>query len=195
MHRLSTAFVLGYHGCDEAVAAGLVSGKKFRKSENAYDWLGSGVYFWESNPLRGLEFARELKDRPASKISEPSVVGAVIELGHCLDLLSSTGVQAVKLAHDDFLKMCETAGTEVPKNHLGDDLLLRNLDCAVINHLHEVREKAGLPAFDTVRGVFLEGGRIYEKSGFRAKTHIQICVRDQGCIKGVFRVPEDQLKA
>jgi hypothetical protein len=29
MHRLTTTFVLGYHGCDESVAAKLVSGDPF----------------------------------------------------------------------------------------------------------------------------------------------------------------------
>jgi hypothetical protein len=40
------------------------------------------------------------------------------------------------------------------------------------------------------RGVFTEGNRIYTNSGFRRKTHIQICVRDQANIHGVFRVRE-----
>ncbi len=194
MHRLTTAFVLGYHGCDESVAEKLLSGTRFNDSENEYDWLGSGVYFWEANPRRGLEFARDLMAQKASKIKQPAVVGAVIDLRLCLDLLSSTGVAAVKAAHDDFIRLCEEAGTEPPKNHSGEDLLLRNLDCAVINHLHVVRRKSDLPAFDTVRGVFLEGGRIYEASGFREKTHIQICVRNHDCITGVFRVPKAQLE-
>lgn len=136
------------------MAEDLLAGKKFRNSENLYDWLGSGVYFWETNPLRGLEFARESAKRPDSKIKQPAVVGAVVELGHCLDLLSSSGIHAVDLAHNDFVRVCAAAGAELPQNRLGDDLLLRDLDCAVINHLHQIRESTGLPAFDTVRGVF-----------------------------------------
>lgn len=72
-------------------------------------------------------------------------------------------------------------------------MLLRKLDCAVINHLHQVRVSAGLPSFDTVRGFFLEGDRIYPGAGFLEKTHVQICVRNLDCIKGVFRVPENHL--
>ena len=49
------------------------------------------------------------------------------------------------------------------------------------------------PSIDTVRGVFVEGEPVYEGAGFRAKTHIQICVCNISSIKGVFRVPEDQL--
>jgi hypothetical protein len=59
----------------------------------------------------------------------------------------------------------------------------------VINFLHAARRLAGKPAFDTVRGVFTEGERIYTNSGLRRKTHIQICVVEPETIKGVFRVP------
>jgi hypothetical protein len=76
----------------------------------------------------------------------------------------------------------------VPQNVGGDDLLLRKLDCAVINFLHAAREKAGEDP--SVRGVFTEGKRIYTNSGFREKTHIQICVRNPANIHGVFRVHE-----
>lgn len=81
----------------------------------------------------------------------------------------------------------------LPRNEGGADLLRRNLDCAVINYLHKVREKARLRAFDTFRGVFIEGKRIYADSGFREKTHIQICVRNAACIKGVFRVKTEDV--
>jgi hypothetical protein len=45
LHRLTTSFVLAYHGCDKSVADELLRDEKFRNSENAYDWLRSGVYF------------------------------------------------------------------------------------------------------------------------------------------------------
>jgi hypothetical protein len=43
-------------------------------------------------------------------------------------------------------------------------------------------------AIGTVRGVFREGPRIYENSGFFEKTHIQICVVNFSCIKGERRL-------
>ena len=196
MHRLSTSFLLGYQGCDRDVGEGILNGDAFKTSKNDYDWLGWGVYFWESNPLRGLEFAKELQSRRSGKnapIKEPWVIGAVIDPGFCLDLLSSTGIRAVSAVYDDFVQVCDAAGISVPDNVGGADLLLRNLDCAVINHMHTVRELAGIPSFDTVRGVFLEGPRIYPNAGFFEKTHIQICVRNLACIKGAFKVPEEQL--
>jgi hypothetical protein len=193
LHRLSSSFVLGFHGCDQSVADHLVNGKDFVPSANDWDWLGSGIYFWEANPLRGMEFAKEWQSN--GKIAKPAVVGAVIDLGFCLDLLTSTGIAAVKFAHEDFVAYAKKAAKPLPKNRLGPDKLLRELDCAVINHLHQVREKGVLPAFQTVKAVFIEGYRIYDEAGFFEKTHIQICVRDKSCIKGVFHVSDEYLTA
>ena len=53
MDIASTSFILGYHGCDLAVAEGVFFGdKKLLPSKNDYDWLGHGIYFWEHNALR-----------------------------------------------------------------------------------------------------------------------------------------------
>lgn len=88
-----------------------------------------------------------------------------------------------------------TAKTTLPANDGGADRLRRHLDCAVINTVHKLREDAGDQPFDTVKGIFTEGGPAYENADFASKTHVQICVRNQDCIKGVFRVPDNQLKA
>jgi hypothetical protein len=195
LHNLSASFVLGYHGCDRDIGEALLRGTMtFAASQNDWDWLGSGIYFWEANPVRGLEFAEEQRSR--GQVGVPFVVGAVLDLGYCLDLTSSTGVTAVKAAYANFAEVTKKAGKPIPRNHGGPDALLRQLDCAVINHLHQIRDSANppLPQFDSVKGVFLaEGGQIYEGSGFYNKTHIQICIRSRSCIKGVFRVPEEHL--
>ena len=78
-------------------------------------------------------------------------------------------------------------------NASGRDLVLRRLDCAVIQTLHDVRKSGGEPAIDTVSGVFIEGEPIYERAGFYEKTHVQICVCNADCIRGVFRVPHSEL--
>jgi len=195
LHRLSTTFVLGYHGCDRDVGDSLIDGTPFEESRNEYDWLGWGIYFWEANPIRGLEFANEWKERNG-KIKEPYVVGAIIDLGYCLDLTTSAGVRAIRGAHKDFIAYSNKAGSPIPKNSGNDeDKLLRKLDCAVVNHLHHVLQVGRQKPFDSVKGVFIEGGRMYDDSGFYNKTHIQICVRNPECIKGVFRVPDHDLKS
>lgn len=192
MLDLSHGLVLGYHGCDQTTADRLLSGQPFRASENDYDWLGHGVYFWQHNPRRGLSFAQELATHPtrASTIRTPAVVGAVINLGLCLDLMTEQGLQMVAesyLALEALFAADRALG--MPEN--APNLLRRNLDCAVINNLHRIRGDA---PFDTVRGVFEEGAPLYPSSGFRQKTHIQIAVRQPACILGVFRVPQSHLE-
>ena len=55
--------VTAYHGCDRATAAKLLAGRSFNPSENDYDWLGRGIYFWEFGPDRAYRFAQEKRDR------------------------------------------------------------------------------------------------------------------------------------
>ena len=194
MHRLTTTFVLGYHGCDESVAERLISGEPFQKSLNDYDWLGPGIYFWEANPLRGLEFAVELQNAPwGSDITTPAVVGAIIDLGFCLDLTTAAGIRQVRAAHASYISNCEQTGDVIPQNSADANYLRRQLDCAVFTQLHQIREDDEDQPIDTVRGVFVEGEPAYEGAGFRARTHIQICVCNTSSMKGVFRAPSDQL--
>jgi hypothetical protein len=85
MYTTRAGLVLGFHGCDKSVVEKVVSGKEhLKKSENAYDWLGHGIYFWENSPSRALEFATYLKDNPGyskNPIKHPAVLGAVINSG------------------------------------------------------------------------------------------------------------------
>ena len=115
-----------------------------------------------------------------------------MDLGYCLDLISRAGIESVKASYLDLKNDAEKSGMKMPVNQGGSDLLQRRLDCAVINYMHAVNERDKRRSFETVRGVFLEGEPIYETSGFREKTHIQICVRNLSNIKGVFRVPAEQ---
>jgi hypothetical protein len=192
LHRLSSSFILGYHGCDLRIGERLLQGTAFRPSNNDFDWLGPGIYFWEANPQRGFEFAKEASKRRPLSVSTPFVIGAVIELGLCLDLTTASGLGWVKIAYESLVQVSRTATLELPKN--SDDQLRRNLDCAVIRRLHMVLETQKLPPVDTIKGVFTEGLPVYPNAGFREKTHIQIAVRNPACIKGVFRVPADQLR-
>ena len=66
------------------------------------------------------------------------------------------------------------------------DLLLRNLDCAVIQTIQSFFAKQGVQQYDSVRGVFTEGNPVYPGAGVLEKTHTQICVVNPNCIKGYF---------
>jgi len=67
-----------------------------------------------------------------------------------------------------------------------NELLRRNLDCAVIEEVHTFNKGSCRPAYDSVRGMFIEGKPIYKGAGIYDKSHIQICVREKNCIKGYF---------
>jgi hypothetical protein len=174
----STSFVLGYHGCDAATADRVLSGKdSLIASENDYDWLGHGIYFWEHNVQRAYEFALEihrLRPRRRPRIKYPAVIGAIIDLGQCLNLLDSRSIESVRKAYDDLVQLYAEAYQPLPTNERGPDSVLRRLDCAVIEMLHETREESGEPRLDTVRCAFIEDSPIYEGAKFHAKTHIQI---------------------
>lgn len=180
--------MLGYHGCDQTDGERILRGEDFRPSANDYDWLGPGIYFWETNPERALEFAREKSTRRSSNIRTPFAVGAIIDLGLYLDLATKESIDILKTAYSGLKQAHEEDGSPLPRN--GERFWERYLDCAVINHLHQVFQLGRSTKIDTVKGIFVEGQEIYPTSGFREKTHIQIAVCNPDCIKGVFRVPE-----
>lgn len=158
--------------------------------EKSYDWLGPGAYFWENDPVRAYQWAQ----LPWRKIDRPSLVGAVINLGRCLDLTTQDGIEAVKSAYSGLREMQGLTGEPLPSN-VGTEKGKRNLDCAVIKHLHRARRLiAPAEPYETVRALFVEGEPLYEGAGFHDRTHVQVCVADQSKILGVFRLPEWQRK-
>ena len=66
------------------------------------------------------------------------------------------------------------------------DLLLRELDCAVIERIHQFNWENEERPYDSVRGVFIEGEPVYRDSGIMGKTHTQLCIINPNCIKGYF---------
>lgn len=184
MNPASTTFVLGYHGCDASLPERIFAGEKsLTQSANDYDWLGHGVYFWEHNAQRAYEFACEVRDRNRRRrrrLRRPTVVGAIIDLGFCLNLLDSGFIGMLKQAYLDLIVLHQEAAEPLPQNSGGKDRLLRHLDCAVIELLHATRRERRELAFDTVRAPFVEGTPIYAGAGFHDKSHLQLCVRNVG---------------
>ncbi len=185
-----TGLILGFHGADKSTVERVLRGEvELKGSENSYDWLGNGIYFWDNSPSRALEWAHELSKRPGSKIKEPAVIGAILDLGYCLDLLDYRNLSAVKAGYD---LLCATTPS-LPKNTgRSADLLKRELDCAVIETVHQYNKLQGEDGFDSVRGVFWEGAELYPGGFFKEKDHIQICIRKTDCIKGYF-LPLDRV--
>lgn len=188
-------FILGYHGCDAKVAEQVIAGKRgLKTSQNDYDWLGEGVYFWEHNAQRAFDFAKQMQMRPhpsGQKVNTPAVIGAVIDLGDCLNLLDSSAIGLVRDAYKDLCTAFEEVGEVLPENTGGPDRVDRKLDCAVISLLHRTRAQRGQKPHDTVRAAFFEGKSLYDNAGFAASTHIQVAVRDPRCILGYFHPLDD----
>jgi len=173
--------IIGYHGCDAAVADRVLqSGEGLLPSENEYDWLGQGIYFWEHGPERAWEWAKEHH-------STPAVVGALIHLGNCFDLLDSRNTAILGEAFRTYQLEMQHLGKRIPENRGSPERLRRDRDCAMLNWLLKSFVDIGLAAFQTVRGVFQEGGEAFPGSGIHAKSHIQVAVRDPACIIGYFR--------
>lgn len=190
MYSRRPSFVFGFHGLDRALAFDILNGKTpFRHSNNSYDWLGHGIYFWENSLERARQYAEEDSRRKRSPIKEPFVLGAVIDLGECLDLLDQKYLDLVRESYLQLRDVLAAKGQELPTNRdfsTGDfDFKRRELDCAVIRYTHQLAAEQGV-RFDTVRAAFWEGEPLYEAAGFRRQNHIQIAVINPDCIKGVF---------
>lgn len=193
IYRKLPGIVLGFHGCDKSTGEALLHGcaTHLDQSTNLYDWLGSGIYFWENDPRRALEFAQEAVKNPkltstSKPITDPFVIGAAIDLGRCLNLLDRIAVTEVEESYKLLKFVNKKKGVQMPRNK-GPDRAARYLDRAVVEFLHATREGLSYPSYETVRGAFWEGGRLYPTSGFGRKNHIQIAVRNPNCIKGYFR--------
>jgi hypothetical protein len=177
-----SGLILAFHGCESELAKRVILGEdQLIPSENGHDWLGEGIYFWAHDPMRALEWAKDHLPMPKSK---PAAVGAVIDLGHCLNLAERACVEWVSTAHSHLRALLEKSGQLdlMPVNQGGS----RILDNRVIETLHLLRREEGLPEYDTVIGYFAEGEPIYEGAELRHQNHLQICVRNPERILGCF---------
>jgi hypothetical protein len=168
--------VIGYHACAKAVSDRvLLEDEPFRPSANDWDWLGHGIYFWEYGYQRAFDWGRTW---PRLQGEDVTVVGAIIQLGQCLDLLDT--VYTRELA--EFAATHVARGLALPPNsgakRMGDCFLI-NAFCGAATHVGA--------RFDTVRGLFQEGDPIFEGSGLRRENHIQVVVREPRAIIGLFR--------
>jgi hypothetical protein len=206
MYDIKPNLIIGFHGCEATVRDRLlIHPNEIKISTKPFDWLGNGMYFWENSYQRALEWAQEKQAR--GLIKHPAVIGATLYLGYCCDFLDRKFISLLATWHGAMKVHYQKLGRALPSNQdlPGDpfkDKLLRRLDCAAIEFMHattleqvdqEIDTKTydNDKIFDTVRGVFTEGGPAFEGAGLFAKSHIQICVRNPNCIQGFFKPRED----
>lgn len=178
--------VIGYHGTRRSTAKALVDGASFTASANDDDWLGHGTYFWEYAPQQAWWWARRRYGE-----DDAAVVGAMIHLGRCLDLLDPTNAGLLRTGHAKLSAALGAAGQRMPRNANTH----KYLDCAVFNYLFANLDEVGY-RYETVRAVFVpmrpEGmPRLWERSGVFEGGHIQICVREPRNILAVWSVRKD----
>jgi len=178
--------ILGYHGAKAGEAAefakrlllGEVGIDEWRPSENEFDWLGHGIYFWEHSPERARRWAG----------ADGIVIGSVIQLGNCLDLTDLRYTELLTLSYANLARDYNDKALSLPQNS-GRELKNRKLDCLVINNVHTTVSMH----VQTVRGAFEEGDEAFPGAALKKETHIQVAVRDTHCILGIFR-PVDEPK-
>lgn len=139
--------VIGYHSCDQEIGLRVLNGKdRLKPGNNTWDWLGVGIYFWEQNPERALQYAENSaggRQFNKVRIKTPFVLGTIIDLGNCLNLVEPESLTILEEAYKGLVKVCQESGRKLPIN----DGPRRKLDC--------------VPPFDTIRSAFQEGKEVY----------------------------------
>ncbi len=130
--------IVGYHGTRLSTALGIVNRtRRFRVSQNRDDWLGHGVYFWEYAPQQAYWWAERRRKR--QKWDEPiAILGSMIRLGFCFDLLDPYNVTYLREIYDAYRAAEAAAGRAIRENanHY------KYLDCAVFQYAYAVVENS-----------------------------------------------------
>ena len=148
----------------------------FRLSQNSYDWLGDGVYFFQDALHRAWQWAN------SSHPDEPAVVGAKLELVNCMDLLDTGWNSVLADTHNAYIGLLKELGRTPPVQSGG----AHRLDSAVINYSIGVLTRNGTE-ISCVRAAFIEGSPVYPDSALYDRTHVQISIRDVSkCVREVW---------
>ena len=146
-----------FHGTSSKNAKKILS-EGFQISRGPGQFLGDGVYFFESSEWHAKNWALRHRDRLTEKIA---VIQALINLGHCYDLHNA---EYRKLARET-------------KENLNRHGTKEITDAVVINFL-----ATKFKIIDSVRATYISteygrGQRIFEGSRFFEYVQLMICVR------------------
>ena len=177
---IDTIWVYGYHGTSRSRAE-IIIAEGFQPSMNGYDWLGTGVYFWQDASNHALYWAQKIYPQ------EPAVIKSRIRLDRtCLDLLDMANLDNPDFwsdSYNGFVRMCERTGKTLPAqnpNLPGK----RHLDCAFCDYLVTVTAgDAETDSIGAIRAAFIEGKQIFPNSAIYDRTHIQISVIELNLIE------------
>ncbi len=166
--------VIGYHGTKRSIALEIVQrNRNFKFSRNKDDWLGHGIYFWEHAPQQAWWWA-ERRRRRHKWDEDVAVLGSMIRLGFCFDLLDPVNIKHLEDIFEDYKRVQEATGLALPTNVRNH----KRLDCAVFQYAYAAFEATG-EKVDSSRAVYVpigKGKRIWHGSWISREAHIQICV-------------------
>jgi hypothetical protein len=171
--------VYGYHGTSQTKAANILQ-HGFLTSDNDYDWLGTGIYFFQDAPIRAKQWATQ--QHP----NDPAVICALIKLENCIDLFDVGWQPLLKNMYNLFTERRRSMNRPLPKQNPGSSKAHR-LDCAFLNFAHELMLSQG-QSIDSIRAAFIEGERIFPDSAIFDLTHVQIAIRNPTLIQECYLV-------
>lgn len=153
-----------FHGTSWVIAEEIIKDGKFQQSTGDDQYLGDGVYFFESSEWHAKDW-----DRRRFIGREIGVFCASINLGHCLDLNNRDHLSFIKTIA---IKLAKMRGKPVT-------------DAGVINYIASFPSKNMV---DTVRASYYAfhyrgGERIFPGSHFYDYSQLMICVRNPNNIE------------
>ena len=167
--------VYGYHGTSRKAAQGIIE-QGFDFSTNDYDWLGTGVYFFQDAPQRAYSWASERYP------DSPAVIRSRLVLENCLDLLDISWFPIIREAYGFFVEEYRKTNRPLPRQNPQRSKAHR-LDCAFFNYIVGGILQPQGEIVGAIRAVFNEGDRIYPNSALSDRAHIQIAIRNLSLIE------------
>lgn len=160
--RLTKIVPDAFHGTDLDSAERIAQTGKFLPSHGDQQYLGDGIYFFESSSYNAINWARDKK-----KVSSIGVIKSTIALGRCLDLHNS-----------EHTKLIRSVARDLSEKRKRRDIT----DAFVINFIVKMSDDT----IDTVRATHIPGIRkkplgnlkIFSGSHFLMEQSLIICVKN-----------------
>ena len=167
--------VYGYHGTSMDAAIEIIE-SGFKPSNNDYDWLGEGVYFWQDAPIRAKQWAQSVYPQ------QPAVIKSLIRLDNCIDLLDVGWIPSIRALYNRFVEDYQSSNLPLPTQNPGRSKAHR-LDRTFFDYAVETINLSSTRKVETIRSVFVEGENIYPSSAIYDLAHVQIAVRNTASIQ------------
>jgi hypothetical protein len=175
--------VHGYHGTLMSKVDSILK-NGFQFSQNPWDWLGSGIYFWQDAPIRAREWAKDWSARNGD--GEIAVIHAELVLEDCIDMLDVEWNDSLAEMTVEFQEAMQSepeyAGL---KNYReGPHRGRHELDAAFFNYTVAAFAQRDLKVA-AIRAAITEGKSLLPDSPLAFKSHVQICILDPALIRKV----------